>query len=106
MFSPEIYITSIAIVVVLLVGVLWWVKRKNKVNQDTLNLRLLSVRLPRDEEENERADETVKQIALSEQLYATLSSIGQPFIFEVAVHHSSQDIHFYDVNDSIRHADH
>ncbi|PIR44589.1 MAG: hypothetical protein COV10_03745 [Candidatus Vogelbacteria bacterium CG10_big_fil_rev_8_21_14_0_10_51_16] len=98
MLPLEFYFFGIILIVTMATGVYLWKKRKSGVKQDTLNLRLLSIRLPREEDEEgrgARGEEIVRQIAQSEQLYASLAAVGEPFVFEVAVHHSGEDIHFY-----------
>ncbi len=59
----------------------------------TLNLRLLSIQLPK-EEQTEQTN-IVTEIARSEQLLSALISVGEPFVFEVSVHHIGTSIHFY-----------
>jgi len=59
----------------------------------SLRLRLLEITLPR--KEGREGDAMRADIGLSEQLFSTLSSLGQPFVFEMAVHHIGENIHFY-----------
>lgn len=64
-----------------------------KPRLSSLSLRLLEITLPR-VVEGDRALQ-LESIGLSEQLFSALSSLHQPFVFEVAVHHSGEEIHFY-----------
>ena len=59
----------------------------------SLDLRLMRISMPR-EEKKEDAD-LHKEINISEQLFSSLLSIRVPFSFEVAVHHSGEEIYFY-----------
>ncbi|HBM46130.1 MAG: hypothetical protein UT05_C0003G0097 [Parcubacteria group bacterium GW2011_GWF2_38_76] len=81
-------------IVVVLIAVYFFIFRKKK-NFDSLNLVLLSVRLPRITNEENKKDSFLNQINLSEQLFASLTSISEPFSFEVSVKHSEQQIFFY-----------
>ena len=59
----------------------------------SLRLRLLEINLPR--REAQEGDAGLSDIGLSEQFFSALSSLGAPFVFEIAVHHVGEDIHFY-----------
>jgi hypothetical protein len=59
-----------------------------------LGLRLLSITLPQSEKDGERPDISA-EINRSEQLFTALFSLGEPFIFEVAVHNIGGEINFY-----------
>lgn len=59
-----------------------------------LALRLLSITLPQLEKEDEKPDISA-EIKRSEQLFSALLSLGEPFIFEVAVHNIGSEINFY-----------
>lgn len=59
----------------------------------SFNLKLLSITLPK--KISSSSVDPLKEIGLSEQLFSALSSIGRPFIFELAVHHAGESIHFY-----------
>ena len=59
---------------------------------DSLNLKILEIRLPRPEGESK---DLIREINLSEQLFSALSSIDTPFVFEVAVKNAGQGIGFF-----------
>ncbi|MEK7520825.1 MAG: type IV secretory system conjugative DNA transfer family protein [Patescibacteria group bacterium] len=62
----------------------------------SLNLRLLLIRLPKiSEEEGKETKDPKNEINFSEQLFSALISLNQPFIFEAAVHNVGELIHFY-----------
>ncbi len=85
----EIFIVSFLLLFIIffVVYFFWFGKRL-----DSLNLKTLLIKIPRDESGKE---DLISQINLSEQLFASLISIKQPFTFEVAVHHHGGDIFFY-----------
>src|SRR3989344_2967053 len=56
-------------------------------------LVLLSILVPR--AGGTDAEQVIRDIALSEQLFSALSSIGKPVVFEVSVHSIGEEIHFY-----------
>ncbi len=95
MLPPTFYLYVFAALVVFMVVTFVWKRRKKAVQQDTLSLQLLLIRIPRKEQEEGKPQEVVKEIALSEQLLSSLAALKQPFVFEVAVHHIGQDIYFY-----------
>lgn len=65
----------------------------HKPSLASLNLRLLEIAIPqRERKENEDINSALN---LSEQLFSSLSSLRMPFVFEAAVHHSGEQIHFY-----------
>ncbi|HET8581500.1 MAG TPA: type IV secretion system DNA-binding domain-containing protein [Candidatus Paceibacterota bacterium] len=62
---------------------------------EQLELRLLEITLPRPAGEERDPRNELSDIKRSEQLFASLLSLGEPFVFEVAVHNVGTDIHFY-----------
>lgn len=64
-----------------------------KIFSRSLNLRLLEISIP--QKERDEGQDIAPEINLSEQLFSTLSSLGEPFVFEVAVHNVGSTIHFY-----------
>lgn len=58
-------------------------------------LSLLLVKIPRENKKEEGKDEVKAQIGKFEQLLANLTSVKDPFVFEVAVPHVGEEIHFY-----------
>lgn len=83
----------LVVIVVALVALFLIFKKKKKY--DSLNLVLLSVRLPRVVNEEGKKESFLGQINLSEQLFASLASMEEPFSFEASVKHSEQQIYFY-----------
>lgn len=79
------------------VGVYFLVKRMRERNlMAAFSMVLLLVKIPREhaKESAERGD--VKQeIGTFEQLLANLASLKKPFVFEAAVPHVGEEIHFY-----------
>ncbi len=67
-------------------------KRDTTSLLDRLDLQLYLVRLPRVSREGK---DLQKEIALFEQLVSSLASFGKPVIFELAVPHVGEEIHFY-----------
>ena len=61
----------------------------------SLNLALLSVRVPRTTLEGDEKKDFLSQINLTEQLYSSLVFLNEPFALEVSVHNSSEQIYFY-----------
>lgn len=90
----NIFALTVAALVVLVLGVLFFVFRKKKTFE-SLNLVLLSVRLPKITNEEGKKDSFLSQINLSEQLFAALASISEPFCFEASVKHEEQQIYFF-----------
>lgn len=73
-------------------GFLWWKKARHRKLMETLATRLLLVRLPLGTRDG---SDLVKEISLTEQLIAALGTFKRPFVFEVAVPHIGEEIHFY-----------
>lgn len=59
----------------------------------TVDYKLFEIKIPIDEKE--KSEDLNKELALSEQLFNSLLSMGSPFCFEAAVHNSGEEIHFY-----------
>ncbi len=87
---------SFIIIVFLIVGAVWfylhWKETRKKKLIGQLQMPLFLIRLPRISKEGK---DLKKEIETSEQLFATLASFGEPFVFEVAVPHVGQEISFY-----------
>ncbi|MAZ41000.1 hypothetical protein CL654_02695 [bacterium] len=64
-----------------------------KIFSRSLNLKLLEISIP--QKERSEGQDIASEINLSEQLFSTLASLGEPFVFEVAVHNVGSTIHFY-----------
>ncbi len=86
------YYILIALVAVIVVYLLL----KKRTTFNSLNLVLLSVRLPRNKDAEGKEDKNfLSQINLSEQLFSALASISEPFVFEASVKNAEQQIYFY-----------
>ncbi len=70
-------------------------KIKKTIFFQTLNLKLLLVRLPRKMKEEEKSQDFKDEINFSAQLFGILSNLKSPFGLETAVHHIGEEIHFY-----------
>ncbi len=77
----------------LLAMAVWWYWRQPKLSN--LNLKLLSIRLPKADQREGQNTAFLQEINVSEQIIASLAAINQPFSFEVAVHNAGSDINFY-----------
>lgn len=69
--------------------------RKKGHGHPSLNLALLSIRVPRIKPEEGKKNDFLSEINYSEQLFTTLSSLGEPFVFEASVKYSEEQIYFY-----------
>ncbi len=67
-------------------------RRRRKLS--SLDLKILSIKIPRKTGEGQEK-QFIQQINLSEQLFVSLSSIGQPITFEASVLNTSEEIRFY-----------
>ncbi len=68
--------------------------RREKLKR-SLNLRLFLVRIPRTASQGGQEKDFKTEINLFEQLLSGLSAFKYPFVFEVAVPHVGEEIHFY-----------
>lgn len=83
----------IVVLVLLAVGFyFYWKKKRRQKLLDELEMSLLLIKIPKASKENK---ELKKEIEVSEQLFATLASLKEPFVLEVAVPHVGQEISFY-----------
>lgn len=74
-------------------------RRHHTGKTHTLGLKLLLIKISKRKEElgtnrNEQVDFT-KEVALSEQIFSSLTAINQPIIFETSVQRVGEDIFFY-----------
>ena len=69
----------------------WWRRRA----LTSLDLKILSIKIPRKNTKETNAQDFSRQINLSEQLFSSLSSIGKPFVFEASVLNTGEGIRFY-----------
>ncbi|MEK7451255.1 MAG: type IV secretory system conjugative DNA transfer family protein [Patescibacteria group bacterium] len=98
----NIYFIS-AIVFIVLIGALSFFifrsLRKKRLLQ-ALNLKLLVIRLPQKQKKDFSAEggsaaAWKDEINFSAQLFGSLAGLKSPFVFEAAVHHIGEEIHFY-----------
>jgi len=87
-----LYLYAILVFVILALGAVILSSRRKRIS--SLDLVLLSVRLPRNTEEKEKK-QFLDEINLSEQILASFSSLQDPFALEVAVHNADEQIYFY-----------
>ncbi len=83
---------AIIVVVVAVAGIVLWYKRKHR-QWESLNLKILSIKIPRTGSEDKV--DFLKEINLTEQLFNSLSSIKQPFVFELSVKNVGEEINFF-----------
>ena len=87
---------SFLIVIALIGGAVWfyfyWKKERKRRLLKQLEMPLFLVKIPKVSKEGK---DLKKEIEISEQLFATLASFNEPFVFEVAVPHVGQEISFY-----------
>lgn len=79
------------------VGFYFWARRVSRRRLiEGIHMKLFLVQFPRaGHTDAERAEEVLRVIALSEQLFTALAVVGKPFAFEVAVPYVGEEIHFY-----------
>jgi len=87
---------SLIILVLVAIGVLVFIVIKMR-HKESLDHVLLLVRLPRDEDKEgaSQKERLLDGINKTEQLFAALSGMEKPVVFEVSVHHGAEDIFFY-----------
>lgn len=97
-----LYFIFIIIVIVAVGAAFFFVSRqlKRKRLSQALNLKLLLIRLsqkqPKDfSSEGKSGSDWKDEINLSAQLFGILAGLKSPFVFEAAVHHIGEEIHFY-----------
>lgn len=99
MFDYGYYLSlfiSLTILGLILVGLGYFLRYlylKKRRHWKSLNQKIIQIRIPRTGSE-EKGD-PLKEINLSEQLFSSLSSINEPFIFEIAVKNVGEEICFY-----------
>jgi hypothetical protein len=95
MFTVLIIILGILVLSTVLFFIFKFYK-KTKIKK-SLEYALFLIQIPRPslKKEGEAGRDFKSEINLSEQLITNLSSLKEPFVFEVAVHHFGEEIHFY-----------
>ncbi len=73
--------------------VLWAVFKKTEIS--SLDLALLHIKVPQPEAREGEERDIHKAINFSEQLFSSLLTLKEPFVFEAAVKHDSEEIYFY-----------
>lgn len=83
---------------VLIIGgiyyLIYFINKKAKI-KSSLEVILFLIQLPKTSTKNTEGKDFKSEISLSEQLISNLSSIQVPFVFELAVPHIGEEIHFY-----------
>ena len=70
-----------------------WIKARRRRILDRLHLKLFLLRFPKRKIKGE--GDLLKEIALMEQLYGSISSFKKSLVFEVAVPHIGEEIYVY-----------
>jgi hypothetical protein len=88
-----------AILLIIIIGFITYftfrfVKKRNLKKSLELGLYLIEIPIKNIKKEGDQKDFKT-EINLTEQLLSNLSSIKEPFIFEIAVPHVGEEIHFY-----------
>ena len=88
-------LVSVSVIVILNGAFLfWYIKRAHrKRTLDLLRLKLFLIRLPKNAPREGK--DFKHEISLSEQLMSALVALKKPVVFEVAVPHIGEEIHFY-----------
>jgi hypothetical protein len=89
------FIAGVTLVVVAILLIIYWYLKRPRFM--SLDLRLLLVKVSKTEfgEEGPGREKMFNEINLSEQLFSALSALEQPFVLEMSVHHTGEEIHFY-----------
>lgn len=75
-------------------GILWYLRRMRRTRErELLELKLFLIRFPRNP--SREGKELKTEIGLSEQFMSALLSFKKPIVFEIAVPHVGDEIHFY-----------
>ncbi len=93
----------IEIILILLIGLIlvaggYFIFRRVQTQAllSSLSLELFLIRIPREpKKEGGPSDDFKREINKTEQLFASLASFRAPFVFEVAVPHIGEEIHFH-----------
>ncbi len=91
----SVFISFVVVVFLILLAVwfyFFWRRRRRLSLIKELEVQLFLIKIPQLKSEG---GDFKKEVALSEQLFAALSSLQEPFAFEVAVPYVGQEIHFY-----------
>lgn len=87
-----IFAVGFSLIVFILGFILYWFLWRRPRVGGLLGRRLLLVKLPK---EDKKEIELKKEIGLSEQLFGLLAPLKGGAVFEAAVHHVGEEIHFY-----------
>src|SRR3990172_8414236 len=93
--SPLTFSLFFALAGAIIIGIVWLLRvvRRRQILRD-LNMRLLLVRLPA-ENEDVKEKEALGDINKTSQLLTLLAKPGNPLVLEVAVHNVGEEISFY-----------
>ncbi|MEK9194621.1 MAG: DUF87 domain-containing protein, partial [Patescibacteria group bacterium] len=88
------FFALLAALILFLATILYLFSKRSKKRKflDNLKLKLFLVRLPKVKKEGK---DLKQEIGISEQFLSALTAFKRPFVFEVAVPHIGEEIHFY-----------
>ncbi len=86
------YAVGIAGIIGLIMAIFWHLRRPKF---STLNLKLLAIRLAKQDQKEGQNANFLQEINVSEQVIGSFAAISQPFAFEMAVHNTGSEINFY-----------
>ena len=90
-----LFFLAVTLTVLAVVYFLW----RHRHRFESLDLAIFEIKIQKNDEDKKEGEsknrDAMADINLSEQLFTSLSSIGRPFVFELAVHNQSENIHFY-----------
>jgi hypothetical protein len=81
------------IVAVAIALILQWSRRRGAAR--SFSQALFLIRIPRERKPGEGGKDLKQEIGMTEQLFASLTSLKEPFVFEVCVPHVGEEIHFF-----------
>lgn len=87
-------VTLFLLIAANIAGILWYLRRMRRARErELLELKLFLIRFPRNP--SREGKELKTEIGLSEQFMSALLSFKKPIVFEIAVPHVGDEIHFY-----------
>src|SRR6266481_4007164 len=80
----------------LVAGIYFIVRNIMRQNlRQSLGMSLFLVRIPKENSADSDGKDFKEEINRFEELLGNLSALKRPFVFEMAVHHVGEEIHFY-----------
>ena len=90
-----LFLLAVTLIVLSVVYFLW----RHRHGFESLDLAVFQVKIQKNGDDKKEGEvknrDAMSDINLSEQLFNSLSSIGRPFVFEVAVDNRTEEIRFY-----------